>query len=139
MAQGWKSSEGKVLASHITILLVDDDPLICSLGKELLEHLGYHVLTAQDGAQALEAYRQQGPVELVILDYHLPGGNGLAVMEDLKALDAGLRVVVASGYFSPQEVVRLREKGASGLIHKPFRARELEAHIRLALAGMAGW
>lgn len=121
------------------ILLVDDDPLIRSLGKELLEHLGYQVEAARDGREALEIYRRLENVDLVILDYYLPDRDGLKVLADLLAFDPGVRVLVASGYFSTQEVDRIKDTGASGFIYKPYRLSELENRIRLVLQGMSGF
>lgn len=121
------------------ILLVDDDPLIRSLGKELLEHLGYKVEAARDGREAKDLYRRLGQVDLVILDYYLPDRDGLQVLQDLQALDPGVRVLVASGFFSSQEVARIKEMGAAGFIYKPYRLAELESRIRLVLQGMPGF
>ena len=121
------------------ILLVDDDALIRSLGKELLEHLGYQVEVARDGQEALELFRRLGGVDLVILDYYLPGRDGLQVLQDLRALDAEVRVLVASGFFPAEEVARIKEMGAAGFIYKPYRVAELEGRIRLVLQGMSGF
>jgi CheY-like chemotaxis protein len=121
------------------ILLVDDDQLIRSLGKELLEHLGYEVEAAQDGREALEIYRRLGQVDLVILDYCLPERDGLQVLQDLLGLDPDVRVLMASGFFSSQEVDRIKEMGAAGFIYKPYRLAELENRIRLVLQGMPGF
>lgn len=121
------------------ILLVDDDLLIRTLGKELLEHLGYQVEVAQDGLEALEVFQRLGRVDLVILDFYLPGRDGLQVLQDLKALDAQVRVLVASGFFPAEEVARIKEMGAAGLIYKPYRVSELEARIRLVLQGKSGF
>ena len=118
-----------------TILLVDDDPMLRGLGKELLEHLGYEVAVAGSGAEALDLYRRAGGVSLVILDYWLPGQDGGQVLEELKALDPEVRVLVASGFFGPQEVARLQAAGARGLIGKPYRVAELEGRIKQVLAG----
>ena len=123
----------------VTILLVDDDPLIRLLGRELLEQRGYQVKVAGDGVEALRLYRTLGKVDLVILDYYLPDQNGLEVLEQLKALDPQVRVIMASGFFSPQEVARLAEEGAQGIIHKPYHLSELETRIRKALAGFSGF
>lgn len=120
------------------ILLVDDDPLIRSLGKELLEHLGYEVEAARDGREALDSYRRLGKVDLVILDYYLPDRDGMQVLQDLLAFDPGVRVLLASGFFSSQEVDRTREMGAAGYINKPYRLAELEDRIRQVLQGMSG-
>jgi two-component system cell cycle sensor histidine kinase/response regulator CckA len=121
------------------ILLVDDDVLIRSLGKELLEHLGYQVEVARDGQEALDIFRRLGRVDLVILDYYLPGRDGLQVLQDLRALDAQVRVLVASGFFPDEEVARIKEMGAVGFIYKPYRVAELEGRIRLVLQGMSGF
>ncbi|MBI4642811.1 MAG: response regulator [Deltaproteobacteria bacterium] len=121
------------------ILLVDDDPLIRSLGKELLEHLGYEVEATRDGREALECYRRLGKVDLVILDYYLPDRDGLQVLQDLLTLDPGVRVLMASGFFSSQEVDRIKDTGAAGFIYKPYRLAELENRIRLVLQGMSGF
>lgn len=121
------------------ILLVDDDTLIRSLGKELLEHLGYQVEVARDGQEALELFRRLGRVDLVILDYYLPGRDGLQVLQDLQALDAQVRVLVASGFFPAEEVARIKEMGAAGFIYKPYRVGELEDRIRLVLQGLSGF
>lgn len=119
----------------VTILLVDDDPLILELGKELLAHQGYRVVVAQDGAEALKVFRGSGGVDLVILDYYLPGQDGCQVMARLRTLDPGLRVLMASGCFSAREVERLKEGGAQGLIYKPYRLAELEGRIKKVLSG----
>ena len=115
-----------------TILLVDDDPLILELGRELLEHLGYRVKTVSDAAQALEVFQRQG-VDLVLLDYQLPGLDGYQLLQELRILDARVRVLVASGFLSDREATRLREAGVQGIIYKPFRLAELQRQIEAAL------
>jgi CheY-like chemotaxis protein len=121
-----------------TILLVDDDPLIRGLGRELLENLGYRVETAADGAEALKKYQQMGGADLVVMDYHMPGLKGGQVLREFKTLDRRARVLVASGFISSQEAARLKEQGALGLIHKPYRLNELARRIRAALAARPG-
>lgn len=123
----------------VTILLVDDDPLIRSLGKELLERLGYRVAVAEDGAEALTVWRRLGGLDLVILDYHLPGQDGCQVLGQLRTLDPGVRVLMASGFFSSQDVARLKEEGARGLIYKPYRVAELQSRIQKVLSGLEGF
>jgi len=121
------------------ILLVDDDPVIRSLGREFLEHLQYEVEVAQNGQEALEIFRRLGQVDLVILDYCLPGRDGMQVLQDLQALDPEVRVLLASGYFSSQEVAKIKGMGAKGFIYKPYRLSDLQDLIRLVLAGMTGF
>src|SRR4030042_7156821 len=102
-----------------TILLVDDDPLIRGLGQELLEHLGYRVETAEDGSEALKKFQGMDRVDLVVLDYCLPGQNGCEVLKEFKILDKRARVLVASGYLSSQDMASLKEGGGLGLVNKP--------------------
>jgi DNA-binding response OmpR family regulator len=123
----------------LTILLVDDDPLIRVLGQELLEHLGYRVETAGDGTEALKKYQKLGQVDLVVLDYYLPDKNGRQVLKDFKALDARARVLMASGFFSFQEAATLKDEGAMGLIYKPYRLTDLERRIQAVLKGRSGF
>ncbi len=122
-----------------TILLVDDDPLIRGLGRELLEHLGYRVETAGDGTEALKKYQKLGQVDLVVLDYYLPDKNGCQVLKDFKTLDSRARVLVASGFFSFQEAATLKDEGAMGLINKPYRLTDLEHRIQAVLKGQSGF
>ncbi len=94
------------------ILLVDDDPLIRGLGQELLEHLGYRVETAGDGVRGPGKISEDwSEVDLVVLDYCLPGQNGCQVLKGFKALDARARVLVASGFLSSQEWPASRRRG----------------------------
>jgi two-component system cell cycle sensor histidine kinase/response regulator CckA len=120
---------------RVTILLVDDDPLIRSLGRELLEKLGYRVAAAGDAYEALEFYRRLGGADLVILDYYLPDRDGCHILQELKALDGEVRVLMASGFFPAREAARLRKEGALGFINKPYRVAELESRIEEALRG----
>ncbi len=117
--------------SHI--LLVDDDLHVRTLGRELLEHLGYRVTVAQEGAEAIRQYHQGG-ADLVLLDYHLPGMTGLEVLEALQEVDPQVRVLLVSGVPTLQEQPRLKERGAVGVLRKPFRMAELASRIQDALA-----
>jgi two-component system cell cycle sensor histidine kinase/response regulator CckA len=116
-----------------TILMVDDDPLIRELSRELLENLGYRVETAANGAEALKKYRQMGGADLVVLDYVMPGLNGGQVLREFRTLDKRARVLVASGFVSSREAARLKEQGALGLIQKPYRLTELANRIRAVM------
>jgi CheY-like chemotaxis protein len=120
-------------AGPLTILLADDDPSVRHSGKELLEAMGYRVATAASGDETLRIFSRLKKVDLVILDYNMPGENSLAVLQKLKTLKPGVRVLMASGYFSSQAISRLEKSGASGLLHKPYRVSALEPFIHQAL------
>jgi two-component system, cell cycle sensor histidine kinase and response regulator CckA len=122
-----------------TILLVDDDPLIRGLGQELLEHLGYRVETAGDGSEALKKFQGMKQVDLVLLDYWLPGQNGCEVLKEFKLLDKRARVLVASGFLSSQDMASIKKEGASGMINKPYRLQDLQHRIKAVLGGRSGF
>jgi two-component system cell cycle sensor histidine kinase/response regulator CckA len=121
-----------------TILLVDDDPLILELGRELLEHLGFRVATAGDATQALAVFQSLDRVDLAILDYHLAGEDGFQLFRALRALDAGVRVLIATGFLGKTEEARLKQGGVQAIIYKPFRLTELQQSIQAALAAGSG-
>ena len=121
-----------------TILLVDDDPLIRQLGRELLEHLGFEVKTAAEATLALEVFHRLAGVDLVILDYQLPGMDGYQLFQELRRRDAGVRVLMASGFLSAQEAARLQHSGVLGIIYKPYRLAELQQRIQAALTAASG-
>ncbi|MDO9071569.1 MAG: response regulator [Deltaproteobacteria bacterium] len=122
-----------------TILQVDDDPLIRGLCQELLEHLGYKVETAGDGSEALKKFQGMERVDLVLLDYCLPGQNGCEVLKEFKLLDKRARVLVASGFLSSQDMASLKKEGASGMINKPYRLTELQRRSKAVLGGRSGF
>ncbi len=115
------------------ILLVDDDPQVLSLGRELLELRGYRVQAAADGEEALRLFGCVPRPDLVVCDYDLPGINGREVLGRMKEIDPGVPVLMASGFFETQTAADLMQAGAAGLMEKPYRLTELEARIKKAL------
>jgi DNA-binding response OmpR family regulator len=108
------------------------------MGREILEKLGYGVETAENGEEVLAQLQRDQPLDLVILDYHLPGMSGLEVMRRLKAFRPGAEVLVASGFFSNQDRERLMAGGATGFLCKPFRLGELKSRIEEVLREHSG-
>ncbi len=117
-----------------TILLVDDEEMVRSLGTKMLERAGYSVLTAQNGEEALALYGNYGKkVNLVLLDLIMPGMGGYQALERLKTMDPDIRVVIASGY-SPDGLLKAStESGAVGFVGKPFNRTDLLSTVRTAL------
>ncbi|MCU0304843.1 MAG: PAS domain S-box protein [Thermoanaerobaculales bacterium] len=114
-----------------TILVIEDEPEIAALTREVLEGHGYTVLTAADGRQGLETFRgHRADVDLVILDRTLPRLDGARVMQELRALDPGVKVIVSTGDPSVDLSVF---PGALTFLHKPYRLSALFDAIRGAL------
>ncbi len=128
------AAEGRLTGSE-TILVVDDEDPILSLLKRSLPAYGYRILTAQDGREALEIYRQQGSeIDLVLLDLSMPGMSGREVLAKLLEMAPQARVLVASGYVAGNQAVQgLLDAGARGYITKPYQLDELLRAIRQTL------
>jgi two-component system response regulator (stage 0 sporulation protein F) len=117
------------------IILVDDEPDILRLLQLIINGLatGYTILTCTDGDVALEQAMQQ-PTPLIITDYNLPGMNGLQLTAALKAYTPATRVVLISGYISPDLEQRARDRGVDSLVRKPFQVDSLIQIVQAALA-----
>jgi two-component system response regulator (stage 0 sporulation protein F) len=117
------------------ILLVDDDPDILHLLRMIITSLatGYTIRTCPDGDVALEQAMQQ-PTPPIITDYNLPGMNGLQLTAALKARAPATRVVLISGYISPDVERRARDRGVDYLVPKPFQIDPLIQIVQAALA-----
>ncbi|MBU2549519.1 MAG: PAS domain S-box protein, partial [Proteobacteria bacterium] len=114
-----------------TILFVDDDPLIVSVGQSMLERQGYQVIKATNGEEALAIYRELGQaIALVVLDLSMPGMGGVNCLIKLLEMDIGAKVLIASGYSSETPMRETLDAGARGYIGKPFGLAELVHTVR---------
>jgi two-component system cell cycle sensor histidine kinase/response regulator CckA len=117
-----------------TILLVDDEKMILDVGRELLEHLGYRVLTARSGEEALHHYEAEGQrIDLVLLDMIMPGMSGSDTFEKLLGIDPGVRVLLSSGYSINRKARDMLDRGCRGFIQKPFDIGGLSKKLREVL------
>ncbi len=114
-----------------TVLVVDDEPKIVQLARDYLEHAGFAVLTAGDGASALHAVRTRRP-DLVILDLGLPAVDGLEVMRTIRA-SGTTPIVVLTARDTELDTLLGLELGADDYMTKPFSPRELVARVRAVL------
>ncbi len=111
-----------------TILMVDDEDIILEVTVPILKALGYQVLTAKSGAKALETYRlRRDSIDLVILDMIMPDMNGREVFDGLKAINAHVKVLLASGYSIDGPAAQVMARGCSGFIQKPFNPSRLSS------------
>jgi len=119
-----------------TILVVDDEESIRFLARDILEGEGYRVLLAEDGARALEVYREhQGEIGLVVLDLIMPKLGGGEVFLKMKEMDPGVHVLVSSGYSQEGKAQEILSGGALGFVQKPFHVRDLISQVRQGLDG----
>ena len=115
------------------ILFADDDPACLDIGIRMLHQLGYKVLDAIDGQEAIEVFLDnQSEVNLVILDMKMPYNGGTAFFQ-LKKINANVKVLIASGYAKDQKIREMMEQGCCGFIQKPFNLNVLSQKIINAL------
>jgi PAS domain S-box-containing protein len=123
--------EEEVLSGNETILLVDDEQMIIEVGREILKTLGYKVLTAVSGKEAVDIYAKQlRDIDLVILDMIMPGLSGGETYDRLRSLDADAKVLLCSGYSLSGQANEILDRGCDGFIQKPFKLRELSLKLR---------
>jgi two-component system alkaline phosphatase synthesis response regulator PhoP len=114
-----------------TVLVVDDEPRIVQLVRDYLEHAGFNVITAADGAGALRSART-GHTDLVVLDLALPGVDGLDVARSLRREGAVPIIMLTARADESDKLVGL-ELGADDYLTKPFSPKELVARVRAVL------
>jgi PAS domain S-box-containing protein len=116
------------------ILVVDDEPSLVELMREMLEGSGYIVETHEDGAQALESLRtRSGEFDLVITDYSMPRITGTTLARELGRLGTGPPVILVSGYGDLINDEEISDCGIRELLTKPLRRYELVATVRRTL------
>ena len=117
-----------------TVLLVDDEEMIRVVGKQLLERLGFSVLTAADGREAIERYEEhREEIVCVLLDLTMPGMDGQECFRRLRELHSDARIVIMSGYNEQEVTQEFVGRGLAGFLPKPFRTAELRKRIQAAL------
>jgi two-component system, cell cycle sensor histidine kinase and response regulator CckA len=124
---------GKAPASR-TILLIDDEEMAMEVGTQILEHIGYRVLQARSGKEALGKLKEKNnSIDVVILDMVMPEMSGIDTFEQIKADFPQTKILMASGLIQDAEAGRLLEHGADGFIKKPFMVQDLNKAIERVL------
>jgi CheY-like chemotaxis protein len=114
-----------------TILLVDDEEIIIFTGEQMLRKLGYTVIVAENGKDALEIYRKDHEkIDLVVLDMVMPGIGGGETYMKLKEIDETVRVLLSSGYSLDGQAKEIMDKGCNGFIQKPFNLNNLSKKVK---------
>lgn len=125
-----KKQEEQLFMGNEKILIMDDDGIVRELAREMLKNIGYRVIVARDGDQAIDLYTKAedsgSPFDAAIVDLTVPGGMGgrEAVLQLLK-INPEAKVIVSSGYSNDPMMTDFRTYGFSGAIAKPYRVKEL--------------
>jgi two-component system cell cycle sensor histidine kinase/response regulator CckA len=118
------------------VLVVDDGEDIRRLVRTILDRLGYVVLEAASGEDAVAAFRDGHPsIDCVILDMVMPGMSGLETARRLREIQPGVRIILSSGFSIEEDAREAFEEGIQGFLPKPFRVHSLAAELRRVLNG----
>ena len=132
------SESGEVLMGPETILLVDDEEMIINVGTEILKALGYNVLSARSGKEAVALFRDKiDEVDLVLLDMIMPGMGGGETYDALKGIRPDVKILLSSGYSIDGEASEILKRGCDGFIQKPFNIKALSQKLRKIIDGAA--
>jgi len=116
------------------ILMIDDEEMIRTTTSDILEQLGYEVLTAENGAAGFECFRtMHDKIDLVLLDMIMPVMNGRECFEMMKEFDPKVRVILASGFSKSGDLEQMQANGLSWIIQKPYSVSDLSVLIQKAL------
>lgn len=117
-----------------TILLVDDDETICTVGEIILSELGFEVLSAPDGREAVELYRKhKDDLICVILDLTMPRMDGEEAFREMRLISSDIPVILSSGYNEQEIINRFVGKKLAGFLKKPYDRDKLIAKLRETL------
>jgi len=113
------------------LLIAEDDPAAARILRQILQQVGYTVTVAETGTEALRALDEQGPFDLLLLDWMLPGVSGLEICHLARARWDPLRlpILMVTAKTDPESVYAAFDAGASDYVAKPFRGAELRARI----------
>ena len=126
MAQDWRGSG--------TVLLVDDEAMVRQVAASMLKNIGFDVLEAADGHEAVEIFRaQKDEIILVLLDMSMPRMGGEEAFNEIKGIKSDARVVLSSGYTEQEALNGFEGKGLAGFVQKPYKYENLLEKIRNAL------
>ncbi len=126
----------KIRKGSERLLIIDDENMILDVSREMLQQLGYTVLTANSSRQALRILRTHPEtIDLIILDMIMPDGGGSETFDAIKKIDESVKVLLSSGYSISGQAAKILDRGCQGFLQKPFNIWELSQKVRDVLDG----
>jgi two-component system, cell cycle sensor histidine kinase and response regulator CckA len=126
-----KKLAGDILRGTETVLFVDDEDMIIEVTEELFEQLGYKILTARSGKEAIEIYKESKErIDIVLLDMIMPDMSGGETYDRMKDINPKVKVLLSSGYSINGQAAEILDRGCDGFIQKPFKIKELSKKLR---------
>jgi PAS domain S-box-containing protein len=134
-----KTDQDKMYKGSGKILLMDDEEMIRDFAKDLLENLGYDIVLASDGEEAVRLFQtaqESGePFDAVLMDITVPGGmGGKEAIEEILKIDPDVKAIVSSGYAKDPIMSNYKKYGFTGVVPKPYNAEEMSRELNRILA-----
>ena len=121
----------EILKGSGTILLIDDEKMILDVGRELLEELGYTVLSATSGQEAIEIFQEsRDKIDMIIMDMIMPGMSGSDTFDCMKEISPNVKILLSSGYSINGQATNILQRGCDGFIQKPFNINKLAETVQ---------
>ena len=128
-------SDDRIIEGNGTILLVDDEELVLEAGVKMLGKLGYSVLEAGSGTEAVEVYKDnKEAIDLVILDMIMPEVGGVETYDKIKEINPNIKVLLSSGRSLDDQATEILNRGCDSFIQKPFNLQKLSNKIKEILS-----
>ncbi|UCF86191.1 MAG: response regulator [Desulfobacteraceae bacterium] len=129
-----KNKVPELLKGRETVLIADDEDIVADVADQMLKKLGYKVLVARNGKEAIKYYKaNKYEIDMVILDMIMPDMNGGDVYDRLKEINPHAKVLLSSGYSIEGQAVDILKRGCDGFIQKPFSLQALSIRIKEVL------
>ena len=132
---GSKNTKSACGALPSCILVIEDDPLVVQVIEDILDSIGFEVITAQTASQAVSLYRDNcSATSCIILDYGIPGMHVSRLLSELKEINSDVKVLLSSGY--PQSFISrdVCFEGIDGFIAKPYDPQHLVTELNKIIA-----
>ncbi|NOX33566.1 MAG: response regulator [Deltaproteobacteria bacterium] len=128
------AEDEKLVMGNESVLLVDDEERILTVGREICKALGYSVMTVSSGKEAIKIYKEKNKgINLVILDMIMPEMNGLETFLELKKINPGIKVLLSTGYSIDEKAQEMLRQGCKGYILKPYSVIDFSHKLREVL------
>jgi two-component system cell cycle sensor histidine kinase/response regulator CckA len=117
-----------------TVLVADDEEVVRTIARRILEEAGFEVIEAQDGREAVRIFEERADgIVAVLLDMTMPHLSGDEAFRQMRLISPGIRIILSSGFSEQDATSRFAGKGLTGFLQKPYRAIELLQKLRIVL------
>ena len=132
--EGQEEEVAEYIGGNETILLVEDEEMLLEMVKNMLEMIGYTILIAKNGFEAVEVYKEhKDQIAFVLSDMGLPKLGGFEAFLEMKKINPKVKAILASGYLDPSLRLGLLKAGAIDFVQKPYDPKQICKKIRQIL------